>query len=110
MANNGFVNLRTIAEYGGFQSRVSYALVVAAVNVMAESAGTVNHAERVIYAKKIINGDYDLIDPSMAVLTNSTIAAESDSTIVSNGSFNIPDGDIQFAINSLFNALAGVST
>jgi len=43
------------------------------------------------------------------VLTNSTIAAESDVTKPTAGAYGIPDSDIQFAVNSLFNALAGVS-
>lgn len=86
-----------------FQGRVEYALYVAAVNVMAEVNTTLNHAARVVYAKTVLNGSAPIHPAVVAVLTNSTIAAAADSTAV-------VDSDIQFAVNSLFNALSGVAT
>lgn len=86
-----------------FAGRVEYALMVAAVNIMAEVNTTPNHASRVTYAKTVLNGTAPIRSAVISVLTNSTIAAVADSS-------SVVDSDIQFAINSLFNALAGVST
>lgn len=100
-----FTDIYIVATAYGFQQRVNYALTVAAVNVMAEAANTVSHTQRVAFAKQILSGGF----PNAAyygVLTNGTIAAEENSASAAQ---NIPDADIQFAVNSIFNALAGVS-
>lgn len=85
-----------------------YAACVAAVAVMTEGEGVASHAQRVFYANSIISGNASLLSIARMVLTNATIAAEA---TVANGSpsYGITDGDIQFTINSVFNALAGVA-
>jgi hypothetical protein len=83
--------------------RVEYALMVAAVNIMAEVNTTPSHATRVIYATKVLTGTASIRSAVLAVLTNATIAADATSA-------SILDSDIQFAVNSVFNALAGVAT
>ncbi len=97
-------DLITIAGNNGFQNRVKYALTSAAVSVYNELSSTTGHTARVAYATGIIQGSYNLAPASLAVLTNTSIAAEA--TIGSAPDFAIPDSDIQFAVNSLWNALA----
>ncbi len=88
------------ARNGGFQDRVRFFAVKAAVAVMSEAAVTASHAERVAYAKKILAGELDLLDLSIAVVTNAAVLA---------AGFDAPDGDLEFTVNSLFNAFAGVA-
>jgi hypothetical protein len=107
---NAFVNLNQIAQYGAFQQRVQYALVVAANAVLNETNTTTGHATRATYANKVLNNQADLFTAALCILTNSTISAEADYSITQDGGFSIPDSDIQFAVNSLFSDLAGVST
>jgi hypothetical protein len=97
-------DLITIAGNGGFQNRVKYALIQAAVSVYNEQSSTTGHTARVAYASNVIAGNYNLAPTSLAVLTNSTLAAEA--TLTSAPDFNIPDTDLQFAVNSLWNAFA----
>lgn len=99
-----FSDLGVIAENGDFQARVNHAMMTAAVAVAAEGA-VANHAMRLAYAVSIFNGSYNKIQAAAAILTNTTIAAEAQ---LAPAGFGIPDGDIQFAANSVFSALAGV--
>lgn len=99
-----YAELITIAGNSGFQDRVKYALTSAAVSVFNEASSSTGHAARVAYADSVIAGNYNLAPASLAVLTNTTIAAEA--TLGSAPSFGIPDGDLQFAVNSLWNVLA----
>lgn len=87
-----------------FQQRVNYAMSVAAVAVYSESTGTTGHAIRAAFATRVLNGNFNLVAACFAVLTNPTIAAEA---VPGQSGNNIPDADIQFAINSIWNALAG---
>lgn len=102
-------DLMIIANAPGFQGRVKYWLESAAVAVMAEAANTASHGPRVNYAYSILRGSASVLEVTVAVLTNTTIAGEANVATTANSGYAIPDSDIQFAINSLFNALAGVS-
>ncbi len=98
-------DLIKIAGNTGFQDRIKYALTSAAISVYNELSSTTGHTARVAYASSIIGGNYNLAPASLAVLTNTSIAAEA--TIGSAPDYNVPDSDIQFAVNSLWDALAG---
>lgn len=100
-----FTGCAQISWQSDFQQRVGYALNVAAINAYNEVGTTPGHALRAVFATKVLNGDYNLQAITLAVLTNSTIASEGNSAVQPGNS--IPDGDIQFAINSIFSALAG---
>ncbi len=100
---SGYSDLVQIAGNSAFQDRVKFALCSAAVSVYNELSSTTGHAQRVAFATGIIQGNYNLAPAAMAVLTNTTIASEA--TMATPG-FGIPDTDIQFAINSVWNALA----
>ena len=97
-------DLITIAGNNGFQNRIKYALTSAAISVYNEQSSTTGHTARVAYATSVIQGSYNLPSVTLAVLTNSTISAEA--TLSSAPDFGIPDTDLQFAVNSLWNALA----
>lgn len=101
-----FATLSTVAADTGFEARIDYAMMVAAAQIAAEDPGTASHDIRKAFAAKVIAGNYSIARAALAVLTNSTIAADT-STSPSPGS-TIPDSDIQFAVNSLWNTLAGV--
>jgi hypothetical protein len=64
-----------------------------------------NHSARAAFAIKVAQGTYNLQAAAFAVLTNATIAAEATNGVSGN---TIPDADIQFSVNSLWNMLAGV--
>ncbi len=102
-------DLIVISKDANFQSRVQYALFSAAIAVMTESGQTQGHAERVKFANVILAGNANYQDVAVGVLTNAAVAQEADITKPLNGGYAIPDGDIQFTVNSLFSAFAGVS-
>lgn len=99
-----YVDIAQVAQQTQFLGRIRYALYIAAINVYAEDPGTPNHAARAAFAGKVTSGQADLASAALSVLTNPSIAAEAAPEEPNNG---IPDGDIQFAMNSVFNALAG---
>jgi len=105
-----FAQLITISQDPVFQGRCLYALEVAAVGVMTESNQTANHSQRTTYAIAVIRGILNAQSVALAVLTNATIAAEADVTKVTGAAYGIPDSDIQYTINTTFNALAGIGT
>lgn len=100
-------DLINISRQDSLQDRVKYALETAAINVMAESNTVTSHATRVTYAIKVLSGQENLFECAVAVMTNPTIAAEANIATIPD--FGIPDTDMQSAVNSLFNALAGVA-
>lgn len=100
-----FSDIATIAcDDATFRRRVSYALTVAAINAYSEPTGVAGHVARAAFATKVLASQFDLHGAVLGVLTNATIATEANSATPGN---NVPDADIQFAINSIFNALAG---
>lgn len=101
-----FSDLGAIARDVNFTSRVNYAMTVAAVNVYAEAGSTNGHPARSAFAVRVLNGQFNIAFVCLAVLTNATIAGEA--VLATTPGFAIPDGDIQFSVNSLWNALAGV--
>lgn len=100
-----FSDFGTIAKDANFQSRVNYALMVAAVNVYAEVTSTTGHPARLVFAKNVFAGNFNIFSTCLMVLTNATIAAEANAATTPG--FAIPDADIQFTVNSLWNDLAG---
>jgi len=85
-----------------YKGKVEHEMVKAAIAVMAEAADTANHAERVIYAKSILDGSYNREMLYIGYATNSTIKAnhEADTDYTS---------DLAYVATTLFNAFAGVS-
>jgi hypothetical protein len=106
MASNA--DLMAIARNEKFQDRVRYDIQKAAVSVMAEDSSTASHPQRITYARLILDGNVQILSFCIAVVTNSTISTEAtlDPQVAD---FGIPDSDIEFTVNSLFNSFAGVS-
>ncbi len=104
----GYEEMGQIAIRSEFLRRVEYCLKKSAVAVMAEDAGTGSHAERVVYAKLILGGDASVQEAAKAIVTNSTLTTAGD--LSASPLFGISDNDLEFTINSMFNAFAGVAT
>ena len=85
-----------------FKGKVKYEMQTAAIAVMAEAADTANHAERVVYAKKILSGEASTQEFCIGVLTNSTIKAH----VAANTDYT---SDLAFVVSSIYNAFAEVS-
>lgn len=102
MAN--YSDIGTVATAEDFRRRVAYALTKAAVDVYAEVGTTQGHAARALYATKVLNNQFDLHGAVLGVLANPTIAAGASSSTSDN---SVSDGNMQFAINSIFSVLAG---
>lgn len=96
--------LGQIATQPDFQNRVAFAMNSAAVSVYNEAGSTTGHVARALYATKVLTGQYSLSAACLGVLVNSTIQGEAVQNTVGNA---IPDSDIQFQVNSIWNALAG---
>lgn len=102
-------DLGTIANDPAFQARCMTALEAASVAILAEGDNVVNHTQRAAFASEVMDhqNQVSAFAVAEAVLTNATIAAEA--TVASlPGCTAVPDGDIQFAINSVFEDLAGI--
>lgn len=89
------------AQEADFQHKVKIYMQKGAIAVMAEPDITVNHADRVIYASKVLNGTASILEFALGVVTNSTIGnyIETDAAI--------PETDLEFTVNSLIDAFAG---
>lgn len=93
---------RTLGSDAAFIDRVRSAAVKAAIDVAAEDAGTANHTQRMNLANRV------LMSPGRwAEIMAEGVAANV--TIVSKAMADqeIPDGDIEFTVTSLWNAYAG---
>lgn len=91
----------TALENAAYVSRIRQALVKAAIAVMAESASTPGHELRVPYAHAVLGAPNDA-GPivACAVVTNAALAGPGTDT----------DDAIEWTVNSMFNAFAGVTT
>lgn len=97
----------SIATDPSFIGRVYYCMEKAAVAVSTEDPLTLNHTARVTFAEKILSGTQQPQIYSVGVVTNPTIALEANASQPPD--FGIPDADIEFTVNSLFDSFAGVT-
>ncbi len=95
------LQLMAEANDKGFKRRVKYFMQKAAAAVLAEAGSVSGHDLRAAYANKVLVGSASELEMAMTVVTNSTIAAA--------GAFLSPDSDIEFAVNSFWDAFAGVT-
>lgn len=83
-----------------FKARCKIAFQSSAVDVMAEPPATEYHSQRVKLCAKIFDGSLPRAEMTCGIITNPTIAlAYIDDT-------PIPDNDLKFAADSLFNTFA----
>lgn len=94
-----------------FERRVHACAVETALQVMAEDPATANHAARAAFAVDVLNGTNDgRFQMLLAVATNPTILATVTKGPASEaGVADISDGDIEYQLEQVWNALSGVS-
>jgi len=85
-----------------YKGKIDYEMVKAAIAVMAEPADTANHAERVAYAKTILDGSAPKIPLYIGFATNATIKVH----LIADTDYT---SDLAFVATSLFDAFAGAS-
>lgn len=86
-----------------FYSRVAFIALKVAQNVASEDPGTANHANRIAYSSRILSGaDNAVLLAQHVVSSNPTISA----TVETEGGDAVPDGDIEFALASIWDARA----
>ena len=85
-----------------FQNKIKFYCIKAAIAVMAEDASVVAHMQRVDFAHRILQNGPNLDQYALGILTNTTIKGHIDAG-------TSYDADLEFAVNSLFNAYAGVA-
>jgi hypothetical protein len=89
-----------------FAARTLFIATKVAQMVVAEDVATEDHAVRVNYAGRIIRGtDNPKMIATHVISSNPTIQAAIDESPELYGS-NIPDGDIEFALSSIWTARA----
>lgn len=96
---------KIIAEIStpAFYMRVAFLALKAAQNVATEDPETAEHASRAAYAGRILRGEESaVLLASHVVASNSVIA----SAIVDGSGADVPDGDIEFALGSIWTARA----
>lgn len=87
-------------ENTNLKKRVVAAVAKAAMDVIYEDPGTANHANRLIWANNAMQNTASSAEKMMwGIAQNATISADPD---------NATDNDIQFVVNSLIDAIAGV--
>ncbi|QOG18162.1 MULTISPECIES: hypothetical protein [Bradyrhizobium] len=85
-----------------FAGRVMMIMFKVAQNVAGEDPATANHAERIAYANLVIRGEEKpQLVSAHVISSNPTIAAAIESDPDALGS-NVPDGDIEFALASIW--------
>lgn len=89
----------TALNDAAFIGKIRQALVKAAIAVMAEAANTEGHELRVAYAWAVLGAPDDAGTlAARAVVTNAALVGT-----------GATDNDIEFTVNSMFNAFSGVS-
>ncbi len=88
----------TLAQNQTFIERVTMAMMQAAIAIANESAAAANHALRARHAARVLNEPQHFAPGfALGVASNPAITAES------------TDSDIQFTVNSNWDAFAGTS-
>ncbi|MGY3130130.1 hypothetical protein ACVWZM_000812 [Bradyrhizobium sp. USDA 4501] len=87
-----------------FAGRVMMLMFKTAQNVASEDLATADHEARIDYAGRVIRGDEQpQLVAAHVISSNPTIAAAIESDPAALGS-NVPDGDIEFALASIWTA------
>ena len=100
------VDLIKTASNDEFSGRVMMIAFKVAQNVASEDAGTAEHVARVDYAERIMRGDdKPNLMSAHVISSNPTIGMAIEDDPTKFGS-NVPDGDIEFALASIWTARA----
>jgi len=96
----GFIESDALAQNEDFRKKVKVAMVNAAQNVSSEAVDLVHisyHTKRSTHAHNILSGPQNYVDSYSYGSTANGLLTEASS-----------DSDIQFTVNSIFDAQAGV--
>ncbi len=94
------------ATDGAFSGRVMMIAFKVSQNVASEDPGTAEHAARIAYAQRVQRGDEKpKLIAAHVIASNGTIAATIEGAPGQLGA-NVPDGDIEFALASIWTARA----
>lgn len=94
------------ARSDAFAARVAMCLMIAGLNVANEDPATANHANRLAFAQRVLKNEINSkVVAAAAVAYNSTLQATINSAPTQLGA-NIPDSDLQFVVNGLFDLYA----
>ena len=86
-----------------FYTRVAFLALKAAQQVAAEAENTANHANRVKYANRIFRGEENSLLLALHVVSaNGTVT----NTILATGTDDVPDGDLEFVLSTIWDARA----
>ncbi|MBO4221979.1 hypothetical protein [Bradyrhizobium neotropicale] len=98
------LDLIAAASDATFSGRVMMIMFKVAQNVASEDPTTADHQARVDYAGLVIRGEEKpQLVSAHVISSNATIAAAIESDPAALGS-NVPDGDIEFALASIWTA------
>jgi hypothetical protein len=104
------LDLIAASRDASFSARVAMISLKSAVAVANEDPGTADHADRVAWANKALRGEVNNKQLAAAIVaSNSSITATINATPANLGS-DVPDGDIEFALNSIITALGRAET
>ncbi len=101
------LHVEYVSTKAAFRKRIQLYVVKEATKAMDEVNTVDSHVERVAFAERVFVSDYDLNQYVLAVLSNATLLAALNRDAEDNG---VTDGDLEFTVNSFYNAFAGVST
>lgn len=98
------LDLIETASDATFAGRVMMIAFKVSQNVASEDPGTASHLQRVTYAQRIMRGDdKPNLMAAHVIASNPTIAAAIEALPAQKGA-NVPDGDIEFALASIWSA------
>lgn len=99
------IDLIAASRDATFAARVAMIALKSAVAVGNEDPATTDHTERLAWANKALRGEVNNKHLAGAIIaSNSSITATINATPANLGS-DVPDGDIEFALNSIITAL-----
>lgn len=91
--------LAQAAEDNALMNRTRYFITKAAIAVVNENPATAKHAERLLLAERILEDGQQMARLfAVPLMTNATLAAASDFSA-------IVDGDLEFVVNSIYDAM-----
>lgn len=96
------LDLIAAARDDAFGARIAFCLMVAALNVANEDPATTNHSNRLAFSKRVLTGGVNAkLIAAAAIGYNATLQTTINGDPSQKGA-NIPDSDLQFVVNSLF--------
>ena len=92
------IELRQLFSDGDLKNKVEVACVIAAGKIRIEDAGVDNHANRLVWARRVFDGPHDIRDPMLMVLLadNSEVSIEVIRAVSREALQSLVDGAVDF--------------